>query len=138
MAITSFTTLKLKLLLWWFQKLQQFPSHFFHYFGSILWWSRWAVLKMGFTYPWVYLSRSKGYTKCQVFIVIFNLGLCKSGKIENHWSRSGVANPLPAGIFLPLRPFQNAIWVFWDLSFCFLLLENWILVSKIYFLALIS
>ncbi len=66
--------------------------HFCHYFVSILWWSRWAVLNMRCTYPWGYLRCSKGYTRCQVLLVIFYLGLCKSEKIENHWSRWVVLN----------------------------------------------
>ncbi len=66
------------------------------------------------------------------------LGKHQHFALKNRLSKTGVANPLPAGIFLPLMPFENALWVFWYLSFRFLLLENWILVSKIYILALIS
>ncbi len=41
-----------------------------------------GVLNLGYTYPWGYASWSCGYTKCQVFLIIFNLGVCNNKRMR--------------------------------------------------------
>jgi hypothetical protein len=46
-----------------------------------------VVLNLGYTYPWGYASCSRGYTKYQVLLMIFDLGVREQQKVENRWFR---------------------------------------------------
>ncbi len=65
-------------------------------------WYRAAIHNLGYAYPWGYVRNSRGYTKCQILLISFYMGVRDYQKFENPLYRVQVHRPVQGKCHIPI------------------------------------